>query len=196
MSSLLVQILCVFLIFSSVLVVSSKNALHSLLFLVSTFFFSSATVFLIENEFLALFFLIIYLGAIMILFLFVVMMLDLKHNLLKVNKTHAPTGIVLGLVSFSYIAHYTFAVINNKFSATEANVNPYTNWYAMLDSTTDITVFAEVFYHYYVLQILVAGLLLYVAVIGVVFLTSSKYKKEAFKKHQSLTRQLSRRNVL
>ena len=196
MNFILLKILCFFLIFSSVSVIISKNALHSLLFLASTFFFSAATIFLLEDEFLALFFLIIYLGAIMILFLFVVMMLDLKHNLLKLKKTHLPTGAFIGLLLFSSIAPYVFTILNTEFLVTEFNVNLYTNWYSMLDQTTDITVFAEVFYHYYAFQILIAGLLLYVATIGVVFLTSSKYKRGTLKKKQSLTRQLSRRNVL
>jgi len=73
----LVYFMCALVLISASMVIISKNPLHSVLFLVTSFLASSLLLFLFENEFLALFFLIIYLGAIAILFLFVVMMLDI-----------------------------------------------------------------------------------------------------------------------
>lgn len=197
MNYVFTQLSCLSLIFSSVGVIYSRNSLHSILFLVLTFLFSSVTVFLLENEFLALFLLIIYLGAIIVLFLFVVMMLDLKHNILKVNRLHFLTGAAFVLVS----AKFFESQISKMFFSSEYYSVPkitYTvkNWYFYLDQTQDILALSSVFYHNYAAQILVVGLLLYVSVVGVVFLTTSKYRRHSLKSGQSLTRQLSRTNVL
>lgn len=199
MVSKFVLLCCVLSVFSSILVIYSKNALHSILFLVSTFFFSSVTIFSQESEFLALFFLIIYLGAIVILFLFVLMMLDLKQNLLKINKLHFPTGLFIGFISFFFIKN---AIDSASFSPTIGltqdlvTKNNYFCWENVLVQTTNVKAFADAFYNHYVAQILIAGILLYVSVVGVVFLTSTKYKKFSSSNIQSLTKQLSRRNIL
>ena len=191
-------LVCSFLILSAIFVVTSKNALHSILFLVVSFIFSAITIFFLENEFLALFFLIIYLGAIVILFLFVVMMLDLKHNLINQTRTHFSTGFLIGGVSFLYIKFMIELDFKHPYLITKTPYwSPqYINWQTMLDDTTDITAIATLFYHNYAAQILISGILLYISVIGVVFLTSSNYKQSTKKYHQSLTRQLSRRGVL
>lgn len=182
---------------SGVLVVSLRNTFHAVLFLISSFFFSVTTVFLLENEFLA-FFLIIYLGAIVILFLFVVMMLDFKHNALKQTNLHTLIGIFIGLTSFFYIKS-KIDLFQNGFDnnqITKFNFGTYLNWNQLLDQTTDVNALAEVFYRDYITQILIAGILLYIAVIGVVFLTSRKRKKTSIKNAQSSARQLARNNIL
>lgn len=197
MNYVFTNIFCAALLFSSLGVIYSKNALHSILFLVSTFFFSSMTVFLLENEFLALFLLIIYVGAVMVLFLFVVMMMDLKHNILKVSRLHFLTGAAFMVVSVQFFwcqisAMFCFSDYSKNVFLLQTNKN----WFSYLDQTQDIAAISSVFYHNYAAQILIAGLLLYVAVVGVVFLTTSRYKGSSVKSRQSLTRQLSRSSVL
>jgi NADH-quinone oxidoreductase subunit J len=93
----LVYFMCALLLVSASMVIISKNPLHSVLFLVTSFLSSSILLFLFENEFLALFFLIIYLGAIAILFLFVVMMLDIKYRDLQTSRLYLPVGAFIGL---------------------------------------------------------------------------------------------------
>ena len=154
MNYVFTNMFCIALLFSALGVIYSKNALHSILFLVSTFFFSSMTVFLLENEFLALFLLIIYVGAIMVLFLFVVMMMDLKHNILKVSRLHFLTGAAFMVVSvqffwFQISAMFCFADYNKETSLLQPNKN----WFSCLDQTQDITAISSVFYHNYAAQI-------------------------------------------
>ena len=198
MNSVFLSVNCFLIILSSISVVTSRNALHSILFLVSSFFFSSITIFFLENEFFALFFLIIYLGAIMVLFLFVVMMLDLKHNKLKINRLHLPTGVFLGFISFLYVKACLndFLASSHLLKISPETTNYYVNWQTVLEQSSDVTVLGEVFYHNYVVQILMSGLLLYTTTIGVVFLTSNKHKPAGIKNKQSLTKQLSRSHVL
>ena len=175
------------------MVIIQKNPLYSVLFLVTSFLSSSILILLLDNEFFALFFLIIYLGAIAILFLFVVMMLNIKYNELQINKVYFPLGIFIGVAFFNVI----WLAISKLFSKYTIiyEFNSYSNWYDLIDSVIDIHVIGQLFYTHYSLQILIAGLILYVAVIGVAFLTiKSAYK--SYDRNQILFRQLARRNTL
>lgn len=181
------------LIFSSILVITQKNTLYSVLALVLSFLSASILIFLLENEFLALFFLIIYLGAIAILFLFVVMMLNIKYREMKYSRVYFPMGVFIGGTVFTEI-WISFYNVFGKYESLEYR-NSYLNWYDIVDSQIDINVIGQLFYTNYALQILIAGLILYVAVIGVSFLTiKSVYK--SFDKNQIILRQLTRTNNL
>jgi NADH-quinone oxidoreductase subunit J len=195
MTILLVNFFSALLLFSAAMVIISKNPLHSVLCLVTSFLSSSMLLFLFENEFLALFFLIIYLGAIAILFLFVVMMLDIKYRELQTSRLYFPVGVLIGSTLFIEIWGALSKVFGSNSSEKQLDHNSYTNWYDSLDASADIYVLGQVFYTHYVLQILIAGLILYLAVIGVAFLTVRSAFKHT-KKEQSIYRQLSRKNVL
>jgi NADH-quinone oxidoreductase subunit J len=180
------------LILSAVMVVVAQHPVFSLLFLVSSFIFSSFLLFLLECEFLALLFIVVYVGAIAILFLFSIMMLESKLiNLSKNTIKYFPVGLVFSFVLLIPILN----VINNHFNDTaflynSFYLNNYQNWYDLIDSTNDITVYGQVLYSYFVLQFLVAGLILLLILIGVVYLTNS-YEKHTVQ--QSQFRQLSRK---
>ena len=175
------------LLFSAVMVIVQKNVLYSVLFLVLSFLSSSILIFILENEFLALFFLIIYLGAIAILFLFVVMMLNIKYRELKISRVYFPIGLIIGATLFIEI----WLAFSRLFGNNSKNFhsNYFLNWHDIVDAMIDINVVGQLFYTHYALQILIAGLILYIAVIGVAFLTI----KSAFKsldKGQILYKQL------
>ena len=192
----LVYFMGALIIFSAVNVIISKNPLHSVLFLVASFLASSVLLFLFENEFLALFFLIIYLGAIAILFLFVVMMLDIKYRDLQTSRLYLPVGGLIGVTLLVEIYGAFSKVFSRNTNMLMFEHNSYVNWYDSLDSLSDIYVFGQIFYTHYVLQILMAGLILYLAVIGVAFLTVKSAFTRSEKREQSLFRQLSRKNTL
>jgi len=134
----------------------------------------------------------VYVGAIAILFLFSIMMLESKLiNLSKNTIKYFPVGLVFSFVLLIPILN----VINNHFNDTaflynSFYLNNYQNWYDLIDSTNDITVYGQVLYSYFVLQFLVAGLILLLILIGVVYLTNS-YEKHTVQ--QSQFRQLSRK---
>jgi NADH-quinone oxidoreductase subunit J len=193
---LLTYFFCTLVLVSASMVIIAKNPLHSVLFLVTSFLSSSVLLFLFENEFLALFFLIIYLGAIAILFLFVVMMLNIKYRDLQTSRLYFPAGILIGSVLLAE-THGAFSKLFSKNTGTVSGEhNNYVNWYDNLDSLPDVYVLGQIFYTHYVLQILIAGLILYVAVIGVAFLTVKSAFHKSSKREQSIYRQLSRKNVL
>jgi NADH-quinone oxidoreductase subunit J len=192
----LVYFMGALVIVSAAKVIVSKNPLHSVLFLVTSFLASSILLFLFENEFLALFFLIIYLGAIAILFLFVVMMLDIKYRDLQTSRLYLPVGALVGITLLVEIYGALSKVFSNDTNMSTLEHNSYINWYDNLDALSDIYVLGQIFYTHYVLQILMAGLILYLAVIGVAFLTVKSAFAKGEKREQSLFRQLSRKNTL
>jgi NADH-quinone oxidoreductase subunit J len=192
----LVYFMGALVIISAIKVIVSKNPLHSVLFLVTSFLASSILLFLFENEFLALFFLIIYLGAIAILFLFVVMMLDIKYRDLQTSRLYLPVGALVGITLLVEIYGALSKVFSNDTNMSTLEHNSYINWYDNLDALSDIYVLGQIFYTHYVLQILMAGLILYLAVIGVAFLTVKSAFAKGEKREQSLFRQLSRKNTL
>lgn len=192
LSNLLFYFFSVALIFSSVMVIISQHSVFSLLFLVSCFIFSSFLLFLLECEFLALLFIVVYVGAIAILFLFAIMMLESKQiNLSRNAIKYFPVGIVFSVGLLIPILN----IINNTFEDTSFifssfYFNNYINWYDLIDSTNDVNVYGQILYSYFVLQFLVAGLILLLVLIGVVYLTNS-FEKHT--KQQSQFRQLSRK---
>ncbi len=193
---ILTYFMCALLLFSASMVIISKNPLHSVLFLVTSFLSSSILLFLFENEFLALFFLIIYLGAIAILFLFVVMMLDIKYRDLQTSKLYLPIGTLIGVTLLIEVYGAFSKVFAKNTNMSSYEHNSYLNWYDSLDSLADVYVFGQIFYTHYVLQILIAGLILYLAVIGVAVLTIKSAFEKSKRREQSIFRQLSRKNVL
>jgi NADH-quinone oxidoreductase subunit J len=192
----LIYFFSILLILSSIMVIVSKNPLHSVLFLVTSFLSSSILLFLFENEFLALFFLIIYLGAIAVLFLFVVMMLNIKYTELQNSILYFPVGIFIGATVLIEVLGAINKVFSFNTDSTSSNHNHYLNWYDSLDSYSDLYVLGQIFYTHYVLQILMAGLILYLSTIGVAFLTIKSSVNKDKRRDQSIFRQLSRKNVL
>jgi NADH-quinone oxidoreductase subunit J len=115
-------------IISSIMVISARNPIHSILFLVLVFFNVAGLLILVDIEFLAIMFIIIYVGAIGILFLFVVMMLNVKVTELTDGFIrYLPIGAIIGLIFLFEI----FLVIDNdlvpviQLSAIEGLVDPY-----------------------------------------------------------------------
>lgn len=192
LSNLLFYGFSLILVFSASMVVISSQPVFSLLFLVSCFIFSAFLLFLLECEFLALLFIVVYVGAIAILFLFAIMMLETKLVNLKRNTIqYFPVAIIF----FLLLIFPLFSMINkhfngyNDFTSYNFYLNNYQNWYDLIDSTYDISVYGQVLYSYFVLQFLIAGLILLLILLGVVYLTNT-FEKQTIQ--QSSFRQLSR----
>jgi len=185
------------LLLSSLMVIIVQNSIYSVLFLVLSFISSSGILLLLKCEFLALIFLIIYVGAIAVLFLFVVMMLDLKTaNLKKDTLKYFPFGVIIGgllLIEIILGIKETFKInpYTNSFL-----MNWYFNWFERVDTFTEIQAIGQVVYTEYVLQFLIAGNVLLLATLAAVVLT---LKTEVnIDRKQIIFRQLSRsyKNVL
>lgn len=190
-ANLLFYVFSIFLVFSAVMTVFSQHPVFSLLFLVSSFLFSSFLLFLLECEFLALLFIVIYVGAIAVLFLFAIMMLEFKlYNLAKNLTKYIPVGLVFGFILFTPLLQQ----ISDQFVANvyldSFIYNKHGNWFDLADSVTDVEVYGQILYSYFILQFLVSGLILLVVLIGVVYLTNNHNNKQFT--DQVLFKQLSR----
>jgi NADH-quinone oxidoreductase subunit J len=182
----------IFLVVSAFMVIVSQHPVFSLLFLVSSFIFASLILFILECEFLALLFIVVYVGAIAILFLFAIMMLESKFtDLSKNTMKYLPVGFVFGIIMLMPMLNE----ITNEFKGNDYHnsfyLNKFQNWYDLADSVTDVEVFGQVLYSYFVLQLLVAGLILLLVLVGVVYLTNN-YNTSRQTLDQSVFKQLSR----
>jgi len=179
------------LLFSSLMIIVVKNAIYSILFLVLSFVMATGLLFLLESEFMSLIFIVIYVGAIAVLFLFVIMMLNIKvTNSIKDLLKYFPIGNFLGFVFLIEILLIIFESFNTNPYKNNFLFNFYTNWFEKVDSISDIESLGQILYTYYVPQFLIAGIILLIAVIGSVILTLSHKNIEV--KKQDTFRQVSR----
>ena len=195
--NILFYLFSIILLFSSFMVITVKNSIYAVLFLVLSFIAASGLLLLLKCEFLALMFIIIYVGAIAVLFLFVVMMLDLKITSYKKDiLKYFPFGSLIGglfLTEILFIVNDTFQL--NPYSNFFLE-NTYFSWYTRLENFTEIQSIGQVVYTQYVLQFLIAGNVLLLATIAAVVLTINTNTN--IEKKQIIYKQLSRnyKNVL
>ena len=149
------------IIFSAIMVVSSRNPVHSVLFLILSFFNAAGLFVMLKAEFLAMMLVIVYVGAVAVLFLFVVMMLNIKYEKLKQGfQRYLPIGITIGLI---LLIEILFVINGRGFD----NVKTFSN-HSNLPNTH---VIGSVLYTDYIYLFQVSGLILLVAMIGAIVLT-------------------------
>ena len=176
----------VFYAFSTVMIIAalgvigSRNPVHSALFLVLTFFATSAIWLLLEAEFLAITLVLVYVGAVMVLFLFVVMMLDINSTILRdARDRYAPFGVVLSLILIAelvmVVGPENFGLEN--FAAPVRHAADYSN-------TKEL---GRVLYTEYVYAFEIAAVILLVAIISAISLT---LRRRPGTKHQDPSKQV------
>jgi len=180
------------LLTSSLLTVFSQNSIYSVLFLVLSFVASSSLLFLLECEYISLIFIIIYVGAIAVLFLFVVMMLDVKtvystKDLLK----YFPFGSFIGTIFLIEIL-CSVPSIFEAFNPYDISflLNFYVDWFNKLDYFSEIMAVGHLLYTDYLVQFLLSGNILLLSTIGPVVLVLTKSSKMS--KFQVTFKQISR----
>lgn len=190
-SNILFYLSSIFLVVSSSLVILAQHSVFSLIFLVISFLCSSFLLFMLECEFLGLLFILVYVGAIAILFLFSIMMLESKQSNLSRNTTkYVPVGILFGVSLFWTLFFEISSYFGIVHTSDTFHLNIYQNWYDLIDSFNDLEVYAQVLYSFYVVHFLISGFILLLILIGVVYLTNVLVIPETLE--QSLFKQLSR----
>lgn len=184
------------MLISALMVIIVQNSIYSVLFLVLSFVSAASLLLLFECEFIALMFIIIYVGAIAVLFLFIVMMLDIK--IISNNKDtlkYFPVGFLIGTLFLLEIFYILTENLENNLYYQSISINYYTNWYDKLDCFSDIESVGQVMFTQYVLQFLIAGNILLLATLAVVVLTINTSTKS---KTQIIFKQIARnyKNVL
>ena len=182
MTIFLFFIVSIIIVTSSLLVILSKNPIHSVLFLILVFF-NTAILFLFSGaEFLAMILLIVYIGAVAVLFLFVIMMLDINTAKLRQSfLNYLPIGLFVG---FIILLELLYVISQSKLIFLTKNIteNKITN--EIFENTKII---GNVLYTDYFLLFQLSGIILLVAMIGAILLTLRK--REGAKK-QNIYRQI------
>jgi len=153
------------LLISALAVVSSRNPVHSVLFLIFAFFNAAGLFVLLGAEFLAMILVVVYVGAVAVLFLFVVMMLDVDFEDLKKGALqYLPLGAVIGL---GMAAELAMVGLVWKFAPASSGVRASATPAGM----TNTEALGHILYTDYVYYFQIAGLVLLVAMIGAIVLT-------------------------
>ena len=201
---------------SAIFVIYSKNTVYSVFFLILVFTGISGLLLIAEVEFLAIILIVIYVGAITVLFVFIVMMLDIdKENKKGKNDNYIYLPIIFFISVIFFIQFYllysksftsyqsfiynnlemgTYSVLCEdwalRYSPKYINVPFIYNRYILnLDSITNTETLGQILYTYYSFFLLTAGLILLIALMGAVTLTILENKKFLTK---NLYQQLSR----
>lgn len=176
------------LLFNALFIILGINSIYSIFLLVFLFILSSGLLFLIESEFIALIFIIVYVGAISVLFLFVILMLDLKAKNFYEYFSYFNFLILIFLFSFFILIfdNYTKNYYTDNFL-----FNFNINWFYKIEGLTDLCALGQILYTHYVVQFLILGMILLQAIIGAVALTFNN-KNKNFIFSQKIFRQISR----
>lgn len=167
---------------SSLCVVLSKNSVYSVLWLIFAFINGAGLMILLGAEFLAMMLIVIYVGAVAVLFLFVIMMLDMHFNkTITQLKENLALSIFIALIMFADLV--TIILLGTKNINFSSDVS-----FAITDSISNTKAIGNVLYTDFMLPFQMAGLILFVAMIACITLT---LKKREGVKHQDITKQLS-----
>ena len=155
------QLICVF-------VFTVNNPIYAAFWLILTFLSSANLLWILNSSFFAVIYLIIYVGAIAVLFLFVIMMLDIKNiefaksfNNYFTVTVYAFWMLIPFLISFFFS---TFFILENSLYFEENSLRSF-------DLIFDLQILGQTLYNYYIVYILIGGLILLVAVLGATILT-------------------------
>lgn len=161
------------------MVVTSRNPVHSVLFLILAFFNAAGLFILLQAEFLAMLLVVVYVGAVAVLFLFVVMMLDINFVELREGfQKYRTLGIVIGIILLAELFTTFFQLAGDSGALPETTG---------VHNTAQL---GRVLYTEYVYLFQLAGLILLVAMIGAIALT---LRSRPGVKRQSISDQNSRR---
>ncbi len=169
---------------SAVLVIFARNPVHSVLWLIVAFFNAAGLMVLTGAEFIAMLLVIVYVGAVAVLFLFVVMMLDIDFSTLRggVNR-NLPFGLLIAVVLLAEIVIAISAREAGPVLATAPGASA-------TNAVPNIEALGTLLYSRYLLPFELAGLILLVAMIGAIVLT---HRSRGDARGQNANRQISRR---
>ena len=166
---------------SGLMVISSRNPVHSVLFLILAFFNAAGLFILLNAEFLAMLLVVVYVGAVAVLFLFVVMMLDINFSELREGfQKYRPLGLVIGgiLIAELIATFFEYSDMSRSLPAQQGVHNT--------------RALGQMIYTDYIYLFQLAGLILLVAMVGAIALTlrrRSGVRRQVISEQNSRTRQ-------
>jgi NADH-quinone oxidoreductase subunit J len=170
------------IIISSLCVVLSKNSVYSVLWLIFAFINGSGLMILLGAEFLAMMLIVIYVGAVAVLFLFVIMMLDMHFNKAIMQLKEKPIlSIFVSLIMFADLVVIILLGTKNIHFSSDLS-------FAIASDVSNTKAIGKILYTDFMIPFQIAGLILFVAMIGCITLT---LRKRDGVKRQNIAKQLS-----
>ncbi len=174
-------------IISAIMVTASKNTVHSVFFLILDFISISCLFIMIGAEFLGMIMLIVYVGAVAVLFLFVVMMLNVAQQknqwfLSKSSSRHIPVGLIISAIIF-----FELIIVVGGWKYKPDLIN--SSNIPLSDSMTNTHSLGQILYTDYIHIFQISGMILLIAMIGAIVLT---FRQREGVKKQSYVKQISR----
>ena len=174
-------------IVSAIMVTASKNTVHSVFFLILDFISISCLFIMIGAEFLGMIMLIVYVGAVAVLFLFVVMMLNVAQQknqwfLSESSSGHIPVGLIISAIIF-----FELIIVVGGWKYKPELVNPSKS--LLSNDLSNTHSLGQVLYTDYIHIFQISGMILLIAMIGAIVLT---YRQREGVKKQSYIKQISR----
>ena len=171
---------------SAVMVISARNPVHSVLFLILAFFNSAGLFVLMGAEFLAMILVVVYVGAVAVLFLFVVMMLDINFVEMRQGFLHyLPVGGLIGLILLAELLIVVggWTLVPETATAGAAPTPP-------VDEVSNTEALGRLLYTDYIYLFQAAGIVLLVAMVGAIVLT---LRRRPGVRRQNIADQIARR---
>ena len=188
--SIFFYIFSIIAVISAIMVTVSKNTVHSVFFLILDFISISCLFIMIGAEFLGMIMLIVYVGAVAVLFLFVVMMLNISEQITKKSErkgfiNNIPIGLIVGIIIFLELIVVAggWKYKSDFFIISKTNLNlEYTNTHAL----------GNVLYTDYIHLFQISGMILLISMIGAIALT---FQKKDNVKRQNYIQQIKREKI-
>ncbi|HJD64667.1 MAG TPA: NADH-quinone oxidoreductase subunit J [Rickettsia endosymbiont of Diachasma alloeum] len=169
------------IVISSLCVVLSKNSVYSVLWLIFAFINGSGLMILLGAEFLAMMLIVIYVGAVAVLFLFVIMMLDMHFNKAIMQLKEKPIlSIFVSLIMFADLVVIILLGTKNIHFSSDLS-------FVIASDVSNTKAIGKILYTDFMIPFQIAGLILFVAMIGCITLT---LRKRDGVKRQNITKQL------
>jgi NADH-quinone oxidoreductase subunit J len=170
---------------AGVMVISARNPVHSVLFLILAFFNSAGLFILIGAEFLAMILVVVYVGAVAVLFMFVVMMLDINFVRMRQGfMQYLPVGVLVGVILLAELV-----LVGGTWAASDAAPAPGPAPAGALAADSNAEALGNLLYTQYFYLFQAAGLILLVAIIGAITLT---LRQRPTVRRQDIGRQVGR----
>jgi NADH-quinone oxidoreductase subunit J len=183
LATLVFYIFAAITIASAVMVISSKNPVHSVFFLILAFFNSAGLFILLGAEYIAMTLVIVYVGAVAVLFLFVVMMLDINFAELRQGfLKYLPVGAGVATLLFIELIFVFYASLSNPGAIAPAQ--------NVITDETNTQAIGSIMYTYYLYPFQMAGIILLIAMIGAIVLT---HRTRGGVRKQNIASQMSRK---
>jgi NADH-quinone oxidoreductase subunit J len=173
----------------TIVVISARNPVHSILALIFVVLNLAFLLICLEAGFLGLIYIAVYLGAVTVIYLFVVMMLSLKSSKFAQEISHSfPLGSFVGLMFLFFL----FSIISLNSGVTEMGYmfyNPVIDWFSLVYNFYDIQLLGSLLYTQFAPFLLIIGIILLIAMVGAVILTKTNNLE---KRQDFIDQQISR----